>query len=85
MVLASIGSGLALTAVILIAWYIGSAVRTNRALRDFGGHWSAGWSRIWLLRTQLSGRMNVIFTELSQKYGKTHRSRALMTEGGHSG
>ena len=72
MTLFSITSGVTLVAVVLVAWYIGSAVRTNRALRDFGGHWSAGWSRLWLLRTQSSGQMNVIFTELNQKYGKAH-------------
>lgn len=81
MALISIGSGLALAAVVLVAWYIGSAIRTHRALRDFGGHWSAGWSRLWLLRTVGTGHMNVAFTELNRKYGSTARigPRMLIT------
>ena len=42
-------------------------------LRAFGGHWTAGWTRMWLLRTQSSGNMNKIFTSINDQYGSTAR------------
>jgi len=54
----------------LLALYIYRSVRTYYALKDFGGHWSCGWSRLWMLRTQGSGQMNKIFTETNLKYGE---------------
>lgn len=59
-----------LLGIALLAFYAARSVRTYYALRDFGGHWSAGWSRLWLLKTQSSGYMNKTFTEVNQKYGK---------------
>lgn len=47
-------------------------VRSYFSLKAFGGHWSAGWSRIWLLKTQGSGRMNEHFTTINRKYGEFH-------------
>jgi hypothetical protein len=58
----------ALVAVIL---YVARSVRTYLSLRQFGGHWSAGWSRIWLLKTQSSGEMNKRFTAITNKYGES--------------
>ncbi|EME45124.1 hypothetical protein DOTSEDRAFT_33703 [Dothistroma septosporum NZE10] len=51
------------------------SVRQCYALRDFGGHWSAGWSRLWLLKAQSSGEMNKRFTDINQRYGKCHPLR----------
>lgn len=59
-----------LLGIALFASYVAHCVRTYYALKDFGGHWSAGWSRLWLLKTQSSGYMNKTFTEVNQQYGK---------------
>lgn len=59
-----------LVSLALVAIYVVRATSRNNALKQFGGHWSAGWSRIWLLRTQGSGEMNLRFTALNQKYGR---------------
>jgi hypothetical protein len=47
------------------------SIRTHYALKQFGGHWSAGWSRLWLLKTQSSGEMHKRFTALNRKYGES--------------
>lgn len=57
-------------AIALLAYYVLRSVKTFSSLRHFGGHRSAGWSRIWLLRTQGSGQMNKIFTAVNDQYGK---------------
>ncbi|KAK5108219.1 hypothetical protein LTR62_008675 [Meristemomyces frigidus] len=57
----------------LLTLYIYNSLRTYYGLRDFGGHWSSGWSRLWMLKTQSSGRMNKIFTKVNLKYGSTAR------------
>ncbi|EME83802.1 uncharacterized protein MYCFIDRAFT_53776 [Pseudocercospora fijiensis CIRAD86] len=62
---------LPLFAIVLLL--IARKIRQFYALNHFAGHWSSGWSRLWLLRTQSSGRMNKIFTELNNKYGSTAR------------
>ena len=62
-----------LLGIALFAFYVARCVRPYYALRDFGGHWSAGWSRLWLLKTQSSGYMNKTFTEVNQKHGKEVR------------
>ncbi|CAK4030672.1 related to pisatin demethylase (cytochrome P450) [Lecanosticta acicola] len=57
----------------LIVVLLVRSVRQHQALKDFGGHWLAGWSRLWLLKTQGSGEMNRRFTEINNKYGSTAR------------
>ncbi|KAF2479207.1 putative P450 monooxygenase [Neohortaea acidophila] len=57
----------------LVAFYVVRSVRIFCSLRRFGGHWSVGWSRLWLLRTQGSGQMHKRFTEVNNKYGSTAR------------
>ena len=61
-------------AVCLFIAYVARAVKTYHELKQFGGHWSAGWSRLWMLQTQGSGEMNKRFTELNRKYGELHRT-----------
>lgn len=49
------------------------AVRTLQqywALSEFKGPWSAGFSRLWLLKANGSGKMNLAFTEVNDKYGQ---------------
>ncbi|KAK3071492.1 hypothetical protein LTR53_008537 [Teratosphaeriaceae sp. CCFEE 6253] len=62
----------------LVALYVFRAVRTHYSLKHFGGHWSVGWSRIWLLRTQGSGEMNKRFTAINRKHGPTARIAPAM-------
>ena len=59
-----------LLAIALFALYVFRSVRTFYSLKHFQGHWSVGWSRIWLLRTQGSGQMNKIFTAVNDQYGE---------------
>lgn len=54
----------------LLTFLVAHSVRTYRSLSQFGGHWSAGWARLWLLRTQSSGEMNKIFTDINRKHGE---------------
>ena len=61
----------AILAIGLAIVYVARSVRTYLSLKQFGGHWSVGWSRIWLLRTQGSGYMNKTFTEINDTYGET--------------
>ena len=63
-----------LLAIALFVFYVIHCLRTFFYLRHFGGHWSAGWSRIWLLRTQGSGQMNKIFSAVNEKYGECNSS-----------
>ncbi|CZT20651.1 related to pisatin demethylase (cytochrome P450) [Ramularia collo-cygni] len=57
----------------IFAFYVVRVVRQHHALRHFGGHWSAGWSRLWLLRTQSSGEMHKHFTAINKQHGSTAR------------
>lgn len=54
----------------IFIFYVAQVTRQYHALRQFGGHWSVGWSRLWLLRTQGSGEMHKHFTAINKKYGK---------------
>ncbi|CAJ2509046.1 Uu.00g140720.m01.CDS01 [Anthostomella pinea] len=60
-------------AIGVVVLYVVRAVRTYYALSQFGGHGSAGWSRLWLLRTQGSGEINKRFTKINNQYGSTAR------------
>lgn len=62
----------------LLLFWVVRKVRQYYALRAFGGHWAAGWTRMWHLQTSKSGRMNKIFTDINDQYGRT-RSLAHST------
>jgi hypothetical protein len=55
--------------VALVSIYLFKKVNTYLELREFGGHWLAGWTRLWLLRCHHSGTMHKQFTEINEKYG----------------
>jgi hypothetical protein len=57
-------------AAALVVLYIVRSIRTYLSLKQFGGHWSAGWSRLWLLKTQSSGEMHKRFAALNRKHGE---------------
>lgn len=56
--------------IALFAIYVLRSVRIFYSLKHFPGHWSAGWSRIWLLRTQSSGQMHKVFTAVNKQHGE---------------
>lgn len=58
-----------LVAALAVA-YVVRSIRTYYSLKQFGGHWSAGWSRLWLLSTQSSGEMHKRFAALNRKHGE---------------
>ena len=58
-----------LVAAVALALVVRS-VRTYYSLKQFGGHWSSGWSRLWLLNTQSSGEMHKRFAALNRKHGE---------------
>ena len=58
-----------LVAAVALALVVRS-VRTYYSLKQFGGHWSSGWSRLWLLKTQSSGEMHKRFAALNRKHGE---------------
>ncbi|KAK6441577.1 hypothetical protein LTR95_002197 [Oleoguttula sp. CCFEE 5521] len=70
-----------LLCALLVLAFVTRKVRAYYGLRQFGGHWSAGWSRVWLLRTQSSGEMHKRFAALNRKHGSTARvgPRMLIT------
>ena len=57
-------------ALVFVTLYVIQSIRTFYSLKHFRGHWSTGWSRLWLLRTQGSGQMHKRFTEINNKYGE---------------
>lgn len=69
-IISSMPSTALVFSLLLLALYVAQTVRTYLSLRQFGGHWSVGWSRIWLLRTGSCGEMNKRFTEVNIKYGE---------------
>ena len=56
---------------LLIAITVGRKLRQYYALRDFDGPWSVGFSRLWLLWANGSGKMNIVFTKVNDQYGKS--------------
>jgi hypothetical protein len=68
--LSAMASAAYFLAAALVVLYILRSIRTYLSLNQFGGHWSAGWSRLWLLKTQSSGEMHKRFAALNRKHGE---------------
>jgi hypothetical protein len=47
-----------------------SYVRSYAQLRHIKGPFWAGWTDVWLIQGQLSGRLNFILAEAINKHGK---------------
>ncbi|KAF2720369.1 cytochrome P450 [Polychaeton citri CBS 116435] len=62
---------------IFVLWLV-KRIQVYYSLNQFGGHWSAGWTRLWQFKTQRSGQMHKLFTELNATYGSTARSAPQM-------
>ena len=58
-----------LAALGFIVIYIVRTLQQYLALNEFKGPWLAGFSRLWLLRANGSGKMNLAFTKVNDKYG----------------
>lgn len=54
---------------VLLAAVILKTIRQYYALKDFGGPWGVGFSRLWLLWANGSGKMNLVFTQVNDRYG----------------
>lgn len=54
----------------LFLLYVVRTLQQYWALSAFKGPWVAGFSRLWLLRANGSGKMNLAFTEVNDKYGQ---------------
>lgn len=54
-------------------------VKTYNALAEFKGPWLAGWSRLWLLRANSSGRMHEFYKDVNDKFGKSVTDRCIQT------
>jgi hypothetical protein len=65
-----LSAALTLVIIALATIFVVRKAKRYRSLQAFGGHWSAGWSRLWLLQTGMSGQMNKRFTEITDKYGE---------------
>jgi hypothetical protein len=58
------------TLIVLLLGYVGMDMfRSWHRLSHIKGPFSAGFSKIWLVRKVLTGRMHFEFAEVSQKYG----------------
>ena len=62
-------SAVVLAVALALAFAVFRKVRQFYALKEFGGPWSAGFSRLWLLWANGSGKMNTVFTQVNDKYG----------------
>jgi len=63
-------SALVLGVGLLIAITVVRTLRQYYALKDFDGPWSTGFSRLWLLWANGSGKMNLVFTKVNDTFGK---------------
>ena len=54
---------------VAFAVFVLRTIRQYYALKDFDGPWSVGFSRLWLLWANGSGKMNTVFTAVNDQYG----------------
>lgn len=69
-------------AIALLFFAVYRTIRQYYALKQFGGPWSVGFSRLWLLWANGSGKMHLVFTDVNDEYGKridnhVHQSNCL--------
>lgn len=57
-------------ALLLCLYMLATTFHQYRRLRHFPGPPSAGFSKWWWLRSELSGEMNFRLLDVSEKYGK---------------
>jgi len=55
----------------LAVWFLIVRVRTYARLSHIPGAFWAGWTDLWLIRAQLSGRISFILAEENTKHGTT--------------
>lgn len=71
-------SGLSMAALVglatLIVYLVIDRVRGHSRLKHIPGPFGTGWTDLWMLRAQLSGRMCFLLAEANEKYGKVSRS-----------
>ncbi|KXX74701.1 Pisatin demethylase [Madurella mycetomatis] len=58
---------------ILILWVLFTRIRNWYALRHIPGPRTAGWSKFWLVRRQINGRLLQDLRDVSKKYGPVAR------------
>ncbi|KAK4235349.1 Pisatin demethylase [Achaetomium macrosporum] len=64
---------LVLSPALLVLWLIVRRFQEYARLRHIPGPFWAGWTGLWLIRAQLSGRMNFILHDTIRKYGPIAR------------
>lgn len=60
----------------LAVWFLVARVRAYARLSHIPGPFWAGWTDLWLIRAQLSGRISFILAEENTKYGMTPHPHA---------
>ncbi|KAB5522945.1 cytochrome P450 86A1 [Coniochaeta sp. 2T2.1] len=53
----------------LFAWLVVARVRAYRRLSHIPGPFGTGWTDLWLIRAQISGRISFILADANTKYG----------------
>ena len=55
----------------LFIWLVIARVRTYRRLSHIPGPFWTGWTDLWLISAQLSGRISFVLADANTKYGRT--------------
>lgn len=53
----------------LVAWFVIARVRSYARLSHIPGPFWAGWTDLWLIWAQMSGRISFILADANTKYG----------------
>jgi hypothetical protein len=64
-------------AVAFCVYVVFRTLRQYYALKDFGGPWCVGLTRLWLLWANGCGKMHLVFTEVNDKYGEHNASNSF--------
>ncbi|RNJ52374.1 hypothetical protein D7B24_003737 [Verticillium nonalfalfae] len=59
--------------LLLLSYLVAARVRDFSRLRHVHGPFLAGWTDLWLIRNQLSGRLNFVLQDANKKYGPVAR------------